>query len=108
VNVHTREFPPEIASVATSLSLLGGHDLDRAEILADVLASLDHDVEHVAFRGIGVVHARLAAHDALRGRAVAIDETRGTATGIDTDGRLLVRRDDGVVVHVASGEVTTA
>ncbi len=108
LNVHTRAFPPEIAGIATSLALEGGRDLDRGAILADVLAALDHDAEHVAFRGLGVVHARLAACDALAGREVAVESVRGTACGIDPDGRLLVRKAVGVVTHVASGEVTTA
>lgn len=106
VNVHARDLPPEIASVATSLALEGAPDVDRAELLADVLAGLDHDVEHVAHKGLGLVHARLAAVDALAGRDIAVEGVRGTACGIDPEGRLLVRRaDDGVVVRVASGEV---
>lgn len=116
INVHTRDLPEDIAEVATSLALereaRGGEGaarepLDRAEILADVLTSLDHDVEHVAHKGLGLVHARLARHDALDGRSVSVDgaDVAGTACGIDPDGRLLVRRNDGVVVRVASGEV---
>jgi BirA family biotin operon repressor/biotin-[acetyl-CoA-carboxylase] ligase len=104
LNVHTREFPAEIAAVATSLALSGARAADRAAILADILASLDHDVEHVAHKGLGVVHGRLVLHDALAGRRVAVEGVSGTASGIDPDGRLLVRRDDGVLVHVASGE----
>jgi BirA family biotin operon repressor/biotin-[acetyl-CoA-carboxylase] ligase len=113
VNVHSRELPEEIAAIATSLAIereiRGGIGAapDRAAILADVLASLDQDVEHVAHRGLGHVHARLARHDALRDQAVTVDGAGegGVACGIDPDGRLLVRRDDGVVAHVASGEV---
>jgi BirA family biotin operon repressor/biotin-[acetyl-CoA-carboxylase] ligase len=102
--VHTRELPAEIADVATSLALSGARAPDRAVILADILEALDHDIEHVAHRGLGVVHGRLVAHDALAGRHVTVDGVHGTASGIDQDGRLLVRRDDGIVVHVASGE----
>lgn len=101
VNVHTRELPPELA--ATSISLLGG-ETHRAELLADILANLDHDVEHVAHRGLGIVHARLAKHDALKGRAVE-GETSGVAEGIDPDGRLIVRRPDNTLVKVMAGEV---
>lgn len=112
INVHTRAMPDEIASIATSVALERSDDArtsapDRAEILADVLAGLDHDVEHVAHKGLGLVHARLVKHDALAGARVSIvgADVSGTACGIDADGRLLVRGDDGVVAHVASGEV---
>lgn len=113
VNVHTRELPPEIAEIATSLALerqargAAGDAPDRAAILADVLSSLDHDVEHVAHKGLGLLHGRLTRHDALAGAPVEVDgaDVRGIACGVDPDGRLLVRRDDGVVVRVSSGEI---
>jgi BirA family biotin operon repressor/biotin-[acetyl-CoA-carboxylase] ligase len=114
LNVHTRDFPAELEAIATSVVREGaggreGPKLpDRAEILADVLAALDHDLEHVAQRGLGLVHGRLTAHDALAGSEVESDDggVSGVACGIDPDGRLLVRRaTDGRVTKVASGEV---
>jgi BirA family biotin operon repressor/biotin-[acetyl-CoA-carboxylase] ligase len=116
INVHTRALPDDVAAIATSIALerdaRGGGasqpELDRAAILADVLAALERDVELVAHKGLGPVHARLTRHDALVGRAVESvgdGELRGTAAGIDMDGRLLVRRDDGTLVHVSSGEM---
>lgn len=105
INVHTRELPPEIEALATSVALESKRAADRAEILAHVLEGLDHDAEHVAHKGLGLVHARLTRHDALRGREVQGDDVRGIASGIDTDGRLVVTRPDGSVVRVASGEV---
>jgi biotin-(acetyl-CoA carboxylase) ligase len=79
---------------------------DRAELLADTLAALDRDVELVTARGLGLVRARLDAADALRGARVRSDSgDSGVGCGIDDDGRLLVRRDDGVLARWASGEV---
>jgi len=109
INVHTRALPEELSAIATSLALEGGKDLDRGEILADVLAGLDRDVELVAHRGLGLVHGRLTRHDALSGREVestdADSTLRGTACGIDLEGRLLVRNPDGTVTKVSSGEL---
>lgn len=108
VNVHVRAFPEELAPIATSLALAlpaGAEALDRATLLADILARLDHDVEHVAHRGLGIVQGRLAEHDALVGRAVEADEVTGLASGIAADGRLLVRTEAGETVKLASGEV---
>ena len=113
INVLTRALPDELAAIATSIALerdaRASVELDRAEILADVLAGLDRDVELVAHRGLGLVHARLTRYDALAGREIeSTDEPsslRGTACGIDLEGRLLVRTPDGTVTKVSSGEL---
>ncbi len=109
LNVHTRSFSAEIAERATSVALLSGAaghaPPDRAALLADILAGLDRDVAHVAARGLGLVHARLTSADALAGSPVRCDVASGTAEGVDLDGRLLVRKSDGTLVRLASGEV---
>jgi BirA family biotin operon repressor/biotin-[acetyl-CoA-carboxylase] ligase len=104
INVHTRAFPPELAPIATSVALEGGA-ADRAAILVDVLAGLDRDLERAAHVGLGALHARLTAHDALAGRRAAADGIEGVASGIDAEGRLLLRRDDGTLHRIVSGEV---
>jgi BirA family biotin operon repressor/biotin-[acetyl-CoA-carboxylase] ligase len=123
INVLVRSLPDEVAGIATSIALerdagrgagagAGAGELDRAEILADVLAQLDRDAEHVAHKGLGLVHARLTRHDALAGKQVesvaedgSAGDLRGVACGIDLDGRLLVRSADGVITRVSSGEM---
>jgi BirA family biotin operon repressor/biotin-[acetyl-CoA-carboxylase] ligase len=109
INVHTRRFPDELATRATSLSLEcdpNGPPPDRAAVLVDVLVGLDRDVPLVAARGLGLIHARLSAADALRGHEVQTDDGRmGVAEGIDLDGRLAVRGADGVLRRLAAGEV---
>jgi BirA family biotin operon repressor/biotin-[acetyl-CoA-carboxylase] ligase len=104
INVHARDFPPEIAARATSLSLLGVA-ADRGELLAAVLHFLDRDASLVASRGLGLVSARLSAADALLGQRVTSESGEGVAQGIDPEGRLLVRGDDGVLVRWSAGEV---
>ncbi len=111
INVHARELPDELQAIATSVarerSAVGGTSApDRAEILADVLAGLDRDVELVAFRGLTKVRARLSARDALAGRTVEVDGFRGVASGIDDEGRLLVRSaETGEIRRVVAGDV---
>lgn len=108
MNVHTRVFPEEIQQRATSVALASsGPPPDRGALLADVLANLDRDLHVVAARGLGLVRARLEAADTLRGRRIRSDGgEEGTGAGIDDEGRLLVRRDDGVIARWIVGEVT--
>lgn len=112
INVHTRAFPDVIAPIATSIALHsaaaadGARPVDRGELLADLLANLDRDVTLVAARGVGLVHGRLTRYDALRGLRVASEDgAEGEAAGFDLEGRLVVRRDDGTLLHWSSGEV---
>jgi biotin-(acetyl-CoA carboxylase) ligase len=62
----------------------------------------------VASRGLGLVHARLSAFDALAGKQVRGERGEGTAEGIDLEGRLLVRAQDGVLQRWNAGEVHLA
>lgn len=106
INVHQRSFPPEIASLATSVALHSSEQPDRATILADFLAGLDRDASHVAARGLGLVHARIAAADALAGKRIRTEDgAAGEALGIELDGTLRVRRDDGTIIRLSAGEV---
>jgi BirA family transcriptional regulator, biotin operon repressor / biotin---[acetyl-CoA-carboxylase] ligase len=109
INVHTRSFPDDIVDTASSIALVSSSSLappDRASILADVLAALDRDVHVVLGRGLGLVRRRLEQSDSLRGHRVRSDTGEvGLASGIDDDGRLLVRRDDGVLTRWSAGEV---
>jgi len=108
VNVLTRTFPEELRGIATSCALAaapGSTVPGRAQILADIARGLDRDVEHVVHRGAGIIRARLEAHDALRGHSVASEAGEGIASGIDDEGKLMVRREDGVLVRWNAGEV---
>jgi BirA family biotin operon repressor/biotin-[acetyl-CoA-carboxylase] ligase len=106
INVHQRAFSPEIAARATSVALRSSTPPDRALILADVLAGLDRDLAHVAARGLGLLHARIRAADALAGRRVRLEDgTEAEALGVDLEGTLRVRKDDGAIVRLSAGEV---
>ncbi len=107
VNVHTRAFPDPIAERSTSVALLssaGAPAPDRAEILANILSALDRDLHVVASRGLSLLRHKLEEADALRGLRVRNDGgDDGVAEGIDDEGRLRVRREDGVVACWVAG-----
>ena len=115
VNVHSRDFPADIAGRATSVArlaeLAGGsaEPPDRAALLADVLAGLDRDLHVALHRGLGILRARLDEADILRGRpvrnAVLAESVAARAEGIDDEGRLVVTTRDGGIARWSAGEV---
>ncbi len=110
MNVHTREFPEDIAGRATSVALIApDRPADRASLLVDTLERLDADLAPVLARGLGLVRARIQAADDLLGREVKSEAgAEGTACGIDDDGCLLVRTGRGITARWSSGEVMLA
>jgi BirA family biotin operon repressor/biotin-[acetyl-CoA-carboxylase] ligase len=115
LNVNTREFPADLVDKATSLVLAraaaGGdaRPLDRLTVLAAVLAAFENAYEKFRAEGPRAAVALWNPHAALGTRCrVRADgrEVDGVSLGIDADGALRVRDDDGRVHRVVSGEVT--
>lgn len=108
VNVNTPEeaLPPDTRTRAGSLLTATGHEHDRAELLARLLAELQHRYDEWLDLGLALFVPELERRDALRGRVVTVGDVSGTATGIAPDGRLRVREKDGGESLVASGEVS--
>ena len=104
VNVHTRMFPSELASRATSVAREGGTP-DRAQLVLEVLTYLDEHLESVLTHGLGSLRLELERHDALLGSVVRSEAGSGTGSGIDASGRLLVRDAAGEIHAWSSGEV---
>jgi BirA family biotin operon repressor/biotin-[acetyl-CoA-carboxylase] ligase len=105
VNVRATSFPAEIAARAASLALLGAVDLDRSALAAALLAAIGAAVTRYEEDRLTSFLPDLLRLDALRGAAVEVAGERGEAAGIDADGRLLVRRTDGSLGRVSTGEV---
>jgi BirA family transcriptional regulator, biotin operon repressor / biotin---[acetyl-CoA-carboxylase] ligase len=110
------ELPPPGpgALAATSLRLSGSDRLDREALLADLLAGFERryrawcqvlgDAERSG------LHAEYTRLSATLGRRVRVERPggqhlAGLATGIDPDGRLLVRESQAAELAVAAGDV---
>jgi BirA family biotin operon repressor/biotin-[acetyl-CoA-carboxylase] ligase len=106
LNVHARSFPSEIEGRATSLALLGRGEARREVLAAELLHAIGVAVARFEASRLAPFAGELARLDGLRGRRIAIGGARGTAAGVDGEGRLLVRGDDGAVRAVAAGEVS--
>lgn len=106
LNVHGRGFPPELSSVATSLAMAGAHDLDRGAIFVALCQALERRVNEQVTRGVSHTVEALASLDYLAGKTISLEGERCVALGIDAEGRLRARGEDGLERAVSAGQVT--
>ena len=111
INVNTEAFPDDIKDIATSLLIETGKRVRRSPIIAAAMAAYeryyDLFMEHGDMTALmDDYNARLANRD--RGVRVLAPEHEytGTALGIDENGLLIVRTEDGEIRKVLSGEVS--
>lgn len=113
INVNQEKFPPELASIATSLRAETGRTQSRAELLLRLLREFETDYNRFLLDGPArVTQAFQAASSSAQGKRVRVtsgSETfTGTTAGLSPEGLLLVTQDDGKVAMVIAGEVREA
>ncbi len=99
VNVNQQAFPQELAGEATSLALVAGRCLSRAEVLETLLHALDGRCRQFLDAGSASVIADFQSRSSFAwGRRVVVENQSGSFTGatqgLDSTGFLLVLRDD--------------
>lgn len=111
INVNMEEFPEEIRATATSLRIEQGHEVKRAELIACVMRRFEEHYQ--LFIKTGDLSGMRDVYNALlvnRDREVCVlepqNEYRAHAIGINENGELLVRREDGEVTAIYAGEVS--
>ena len=109
INVNTEAFPEEICATATSIRRESGKTWRRAELIAAILRQFEVQYERFV-KEEDLAYLR-EAYDAILvncNREVRIlgekDGYRAVALGIDDQGELLVRKEDGTVTSVYAGE----
>jgi BirA family biotin operon repressor/biotin-[acetyl-CoA-carboxylase] ligase len=109
VNVNQRQFPDDIASRATSLTLVTGRLLERAGLFRTILQCLEEEYSTQAKSGFKDAVARWLEYAPLIGKhiTVATDGAviEGTVRGINAGGGLIVSSQDGEHTFLA-GDVT--
>jgi BirA family biotin operon repressor/biotin-[acetyl-CoA-carboxylase] ligase len=109
VNMELAELPPEIRSLSTTLSAEAGGPVPRTELLRRVLVELDRWYQ-VFLRNEALVLREWETLNMTLGKRVTVvglgETSEGTAQGIDHDGRLILKLDDGSLRQVAAGDVT--
>jgi BirA family transcriptional regulator, biotin operon repressor / biotin---[acetyl-CoA-carboxylase] ligase len=109
INVNQIAFPPDVASLATSLRLAAGRPIPREEILLALLPAVETIVAQDK-SAILASFTHLSSYAA--GRRVQVQQAEGTlegtTMGLDPDGFLMVRQDDGTDTLIVAGGVRAA
>jgi BirA family biotin operon repressor/biotin-[acetyl-CoA-carboxylase] ligase len=105
VNVGPMAYPPEIAHRATSLETELGRAIDRHQLFAQTLSALARRYDDLLDgRFDAILDAWRRRAPAATGARVRWAEQSGTTAGIDDQGALLVRTEQGVE-RIVSGEL---
>ena len=103
VNASARELPPG----ATSLKALSGKKISRVGFAQELLREIDRDYERLIRGQFAKLAEEWEAHSVTSGKHVIVRtigrKIEGVAAGIDGDGALWIRRDDGLQEKVVAG-----
>lgn len=110
INVAQVEMPDALRTPATSLRIESkGRCCGREELLVALLHSLDEFGELLQVEGTGAIVAAFSkASSYVLNRRVTLEEkpeAKATTAGLDENGFLLVRFDDGATERIAAGGV---
>jgi BirA family transcriptional regulator, biotin operon repressor / biotin---[acetyl-CoA-carboxylase] ligase len=111
LNVNHTKVPAELKTVATSLRIEGGRVYSRVRVLAALLNQVQGLYQVLLSEGSAAIARRWAAVSSFAsGRRVRVawreGEHRATTLGLDPNGALRVRFDDGREESLLSAEVT--
>lgn len=113
VNVNHESFPPELEPIATSLRLATGRNFDPETLLTVLLRMTTEHIDTLMRSGRDpVLRAFTQASSYVRGRRIIVeqngDDIVGVTDGLDPQGFLILRRDDGRRTLVIAGGVRPA
>ncbi len=113
INVHHRpeDFPPDLRGAAGSLRAVARRAVDRSALAARLFAELEAALD-AEDRGAVDLVREFRERDAFDGREVVVHTEAaapiaGIAAGIEEDGRLRVRLEDGTVAAFRNGEASS-
>jgi BirA family biotin operon repressor/biotin-[acetyl-CoA-carboxylase] ligase len=106
INLGQREFPPDLASSATSIALETGHAPGRESVLAALLEEFDAWRMRLEGEGFAPVREAWRRLSDTIGQKVTVDAVTGIAVDLDTDGALLIDV-GGSVKRVLAGAVSS-
>ncbi|HXV14385.1 MAG TPA: biotin--[acetyl-CoA-carboxylase] ligase [Candidatus Krumholzibacteria bacterium] len=99
VNASEADFAGDLRGLAASCRTLSGVEWDRAELLADLLGTIEAYYDRFKRDGFGTLSSAYEARLAQANRVVSFERDgarwSGRVAGVSPDGALVVRLDDG-------------
>ncbi len=113
INVSHTRFPPDLATLATSLRVAGAPAVSREQLLAALLRSIDEACRVLVTDGPDAIRDAFAhASSYASGRRVRVEQNgdflTGVTAGLDPSGFLMLRQDNGSVTKILAGGVRPA
>lgn len=112
LNMSQKQFPADLRYPATSLLLESGKPVSRSDFVRSFLERFEHHYFRFMQEGFDVIRPDWDRLCDLVGQRVRVDMEKeslaGEAIGLDEDGSLLVRTDDGRMQNIYAGDVSPA
>ena len=111
LNVAPAEFPEEFRSRATSLAAAGGRPVDRPGFAARLYGKLENQLDRHERGGFAALRPAFEAHFRMPGQRIRVTgaaTVEGVVIGVDGQGALRIRCDDGHEERALAGDVTIA
>lgn len=110
LNMTADQFPQDLRHPATSLLLESGTRVDRSRFTGTILNELDRLYTDFLAHGFGPVREEWQQRCNANGRQVLVNDsgtecTGGRFVGIDSDGAMLLRSDEGTMHRITCGDV---
>jgi BirA family biotin operon repressor/biotin-[acetyl-CoA-carboxylase] ligase len=109
INVNQQAFPRDLSGEATSLRMYAGKNASATDILLALVPAVEAIVKEDK---PAILRLFTRASSYASGRRVIVDQAsgtiRGTTAGLDADGFLIVRQDDGTDTLILAGGVRAA
>jgi BirA family biotin operon repressor/biotin-[acetyl-CoA-carboxylase] ligase len=110
VNISHEAFPQEVEGVATSLMEAGGKNILRVKLLQYILFEFESLYHGLAISGFEPIRARWKALSNTIGANVVVsmptEKVTGKAIDIDSDGALILAKEDGSLEKIIAGVVS--
>ena len=108
INSRVNDFPEQLKDSLTSSFILTGRTFDIRAVGNNLLKILGDSILKVEKEGLDFVPLAWENRWLHKGCKLMRDNVRGTAAGIDLDGSLLLKLDDGTIAKISSGPLFSA
>lgn len=109
INVNQREFPEELQSIATSLFIEKGEEINRSDLIRAVFTRMEKLYTLYLEKGFEPIKLLWESYAISVGKKVTARTFSGSITGIalgiTEDGVLKIEDDEGVVHHIYSADI---